>query len=122
MPTVWYVAWIIMCFQGDCTKFESAPYKENISADFCQQMLVYTFQNTVGPYYDERIDFEITNPNDIKIKAAGCDTTQRTPEDDDGKTWRIGPEEAIEPRDYQLHRDEKQRDIRSQQEKEQQIE
>mgnify|MGYP001239788151 CR=1 FL=1 len=56
MPTVWYVAWIIMCFQGDCTKFESAPYKKNISADFCQQMLVYTFQNTVGPYYDERID------------------------------------------------------------------
>ena len=39
----------------------------------------------------------------------------RSPEDDDGKTWRIGPEEDIEPRDYQLHRDEKQNDIRSQQ-------
>ena len=122
MPEVFYVATLVMCLHGDCTKFESAPYKENISADFCQQMLVYTFQNTVGPYYDKRIDFETTDPNDIKIKAAGCDTTQRTPEDDDGKTWRIGPEEDIEPRDYQLHRDEKQNDIRSQQEREHEIE
>lgn len=95
MPTIWYVAWIMMCFQGDCVKFESAPYYKNVSHEFCQQMLHYTFVNQVGPYYDERIDFDNSVPEDIMIQSAGCDTTQRRPEDDDGKTWRIGPSDPV---------------------------
>ena len=89
MPEVFKVAMLLVCFHGDCTRFESAPYSRDLSADFCQKMLVYTFQNQVGPYYDKIIDFEKDKPEDIKIKFAGCDTTQRRPDTDND--WRIIP-------------------------------
>jgi len=89
MPELFQVAMLVVCLHGDCTKFESAPYQKNISADFCQQMLVYTFQTQVGPYYDKILDFEKDNPEDVKITYAGCDTTQRRPDTDND--WRIQP-------------------------------
>lgn len=89
MPEVFKVAMLIVCFHNECTTFESAPYSRDLSADFCQKMLVYTFQNQVGPYYDKIIDFEKDKPEDIKIKFAGCDTTQRRPDTDND--WRIIP-------------------------------
>ena len=91
MQTIWYVAWLVVCLNGDCTRFESVPYYKNISPVACEAQLRYVFTSTVGPYYDERIDFENTSPEDIKIIAAGCDTTDRRPEDEDGRTWRIVP-------------------------------
>ena len=89
MPVIYYVATIVMCFHGVCTQFESAPYSKNVSADNCQNMLVYTFQTQVGPYYDKIIDFEKDSPEDITIQYAGCDTTKRTPETDND--WKITP-------------------------------
>jgi len=50
-------------------------------------MLTWMFVNSVGPYYDERIDFDTTNPDDMKIQEAGCEFTEREPED--GDDWRI---------------------------------
>ena len=89
MPEIFQVAMLVVCLHGDCPKFESAPYQKNISADFCQQMLVYTFQTQVGPYYDKILDFEKDSPEDIEITYAGCDTTQRRPDTDND--WRIQP-------------------------------
>lgn len=91
MPTVFYVAWLVVCLSGDCTRFESVPYYKNVSARACESMLRHTFTGLVGPHYDNIIDFENTSPDDIVIQAAGCDTTDRRPEDDDGKEWRIVP-------------------------------
>ena len=90
MPEIFYVAMLIVCFNGDCTRFESAPYSKNIGVEQCQKMLKYTFQTQVGPYYDKIIDFEKDNPEDIKITYAGCDTTQRRPADDND--WNIVPD------------------------------
>ena len=94
MPVIYYVATIVMCFHGVCTQFESVPYAKNVSADNCQKMLVYTFQTQVGPYYDKIIDFDKDSPEDITIQYAGCDTTQRTPED--SNEWKITPDVAPE--------------------------
>jgi hypothetical protein len=55
MPDIFYVAMLIVCFHGDCTRF----------------------------------DFEKDKPEDIKITYAGCDTTQRRPEDNN---WKIIPD------------------------------
>ena len=90
MPTIFYVAILVVCFQGDCVQFESAPYKKDISSEFCQKMLTYTFQTQVGPYFDEIIDFEQSVPEDLIIQHAGCDVTDRTPET--YKEWRITPD------------------------------
>ena len=109
MPEIFYVAMLVVCLHGECTTFESAPYSKNISADQCQRMLIYTFQTQVGPYYDKIIDFEKDNPEDIKIKYAGCDTTKRNPEDDND--WRITPN--VDP---ELHSPD-QNDLKWQQEK-----
>jgi len=98
MPELFYVATLVMCLHGDCTKFESVPYSRNIGAEFCQKMLTYTFQTQVGPHYDKIIDFEKDNPEDVKITYAGCDTTQRRPDDFDGKDWRL--EQKIDPAPY----------------------
>ena len=57
MPEVFKVAMLLVCFQGDCTQFESAPYSRDLSQEFCRKMLVHTFQTQVGPYYDKIIDF-----------------------------------------------------------------
>ena len=89
MPTIYFVASILMCFHGDCTKFESAPYSKNISMEYCQKMLLYTFQTQVGPYYDKIIDFEKDSPEDLRIVYSGCDKTGRTPED--SNDWKIIP-------------------------------
>ena len=89
MPEIFYVAMLIVCFHGDCTRFESAPYSKNIGVEECQKMLKYTFQTQVGPHYDAIIDFEKDKPEDIKITYAGCDTTQRRPDDND---WKIIPD------------------------------
>ena len=86
MPELFQVAMLIVCLHGDCTKFESAPYQKNISADFCQQMLVYTFQTQVGPYYDNIIDFDKDKPEDIEIVDGKCDTTDRR-----DNLWKITP-------------------------------
>ena len=90
MPDIFYVAMLIVCFHGDCTRFESDPYVKNIGIEQYQKMLKYTFQTQVGPYYDELIDFEKDQPEDIRIEYAGCDTTQRRPED--SNEWRIIPD------------------------------
>ena len=90
MPDIFYVAMLIVCFHGDCTRFESAPYSKNIGVEECQKMLKYTFQTQVGPYYDNIIDFEKDKPEDVKITYAGCDTTQRRPED--SNDWKIIPD------------------------------
>jgi hypothetical protein len=113
MPEIFHVAMLLICFQGECTTFESAPYSKNISADNCQQMLVYTFKTQVGPYYDKIIDFEKDNPEDIKIVYAGCDTTNRNPKDDND--WRITPN--VDP---ELHRPD-QNDLKWQQQKGQEL-
>ena len=89
-PLVYYVATIVMCFHGVCTQFESVPYAKNVSADNCQRMLLYTFQTQAGPYFDKIIDFDKDKPEDLTIQYAGCDTTQRTPED--SNEWRITPD------------------------------
>ena len=90
MPEIFYVAMLIVCFQVDCTRFESAPYSKNIGVEQCQKMLRYTFQTQVGPYYDEIIDFEQSVPEDLIIQYAGCDTTERRPETDND--WKIIPD------------------------------
>ena len=89
MPVIYFVASILMCFHGDCTKFESAPYSKNLSMEHCQKMLLYTFQTQVGPYYDKIIDFEKDKPEDLQIIYSGCDKTGRTPED--SNDWKIIP-------------------------------
>lgn len=89
MPEVFKVAMLLVCFHGDCTRFESAPYSRDLSQEFCRKMLVHTFQTQVGPYYDKIIDFEKDSPEDIKITYAGCDITQRRPDTDND--WRITP-------------------------------
>ena len=91
MDTVFQVAFIIMCWQGDCTRFESTPYPMTGDLKHCEGMLRHVFTNTVGPYYDERIDFEKDSPDDLIIEDAGCEHTNRTPEDIDGREWRIKP-------------------------------
>jgi hypothetical protein len=53
-------------------------------------MLLYTFQTQAGPYFDKIIDFDKDKPEDLTIQYAGCDTTQRTPED--SNEWRITPD------------------------------
>ena len=90
MPTIFYAAIMVVCFQGDCTKFESTPYKKDISADFCQKMLTHMFQTQVGPYFDDIIDIEQSTPEDLTIQYAGCDVTDRNPED--GSDWNISPD------------------------------
>ena len=90
MPEIFYVAMLIVCFHGECTQFESAPYKKNISYEHCQKMLSYTFQTQVGPYYDKIIDFEKDKPEVVKITYAGCDVTDRRPED--SNEWKITPD------------------------------
>ena len=90
MPLVYYVATLVMCLHGVCTQFESVPYAKNVSADNCQRMLLYTFQTQAGPYFDKIIDFDKDKPEDLTIQYAGCDTTQRTPED--SNEWRITPD------------------------------
>jgi hypothetical protein len=90
MPTIFYVATLLVCFHGECTRFESAPYSKNIGVAQCEKMLRYTFQTQVGPYYDNIINFEKDKPEDIEIVYAGCDTTKRNPENDND--WKIVPE------------------------------
>jgi hypothetical protein len=50
-------------------------------------MLRWSFQTQAGPYYDERINFDVDRPEDIKVVYAGCDKTKRTSED--SNEWRI---------------------------------
>jgi hypothetical protein len=90
VPEIFYAAILIVCFHGDCTRFESVPYSKNIGYEYCQKMLRYTFQTQVGPYYDKIIDFEQSVPEDLIIQYAGCDTTQRRPETDND--WKIIPD------------------------------
>ena len=90
MPVIYFVASILMCFHGECTKFESAPYSKDLSMEHCQKMLMYTFQTQVGPYYDKIIDFEKDSPEDIRMIYSGCDKTSRTPED--SNDWKITPD------------------------------
>ena len=89
MPEIFHVAMILMCLHGECTTFESAPYAKNISLEQCQNMLRYTFETQAGPYYDKIIDFDVDKPEDVKIVYAGCDKTNRIPEEDND--WRITP-------------------------------
>jgi hypothetical protein len=82
MLEIFYVAIILVCFRGDCTSFESAPYSEDLTQ--------------AGPYYDERIDFERDKPEDIEIMYSGCDRTKRNSKD--SNEWRIT--EGIDPKLY----------------------
>ena len=90
MPVVYFVAIIIGCFHGECTRFESAPYSKDISMEFCQKMLHHTFVQQFGPYYDNIINFEKDKPEDLSIIYAGCDKTNRTPDIDN--EWKIIPD------------------------------
>ena len=113
MPEIFYVAKLLICFKGECTTFESAPYSKDLSEANCQTMIQYTFQVKAGPYYDNLIDFEKDKPEDIKIVYAGCDTTNRNPKDDND--WRITPN--VNP---ELHRPD-QNDLKWQQQKGQEL-
>lgn len=31
MPEIFHVAMLLICFQGECTTFESAPYSKDLS-------------------------------------------------------------------------------------------
>jgi len=86
MSEIFYVAMLLICFKGECTTFESAPYSKDLSEANCQTMIQYTFQVKAGPYYDNLIDFEKDKPEDIKIVYAGCDITDRKDND-----WKITP-------------------------------
>jgi len=119
MPTIFQVAFIVMCWQGDCTRFESVPYAKNQSTQHCEKMLRWMFEATVGPYYDDKIDFEKTNPDDMKIQEAGCEPTKRVPEDVDGLEWRIEPK-YISPQNENFLQD--QNDLKWQQQQENNIE
>ena len=96
MSEIFYVAIMIICFHGDCTSFESAPYSEDLNQEQCQNILRWTFQTQAGPYYDERIDFERDKPEDIEIKYSGCDRTKRNSKD--SNEWRIT--EGVNPKLY----------------------
>ena len=89
MDTVFQVAFIVMCWQGDCTRFESSPYPMTSDIKHCEQVLRQVFTNSVGPYYDDKIDFETTSPEDLRIQDAGCEHTMRVPEE--GTEWKIKP-------------------------------
>ena len=115
MPEVFYVATLVMCLHGECTKFESAPYSRDISIQNCAKIIEYVFQTQAGPHYVNIIDFSKDKPEDIKIQYAGCDTTQRRPEDIDGKEWRL--EKDIDPTPYTNNPN----DLRWQQEQEKNI-
>ena len=112
MPTIVYVASILVCFHGECTRFESAPYSKDVSAVSCTQMLQYTFQTQVGPHYDELINFDVDKPEDVKIIYSGCDKTKRTPET--SNEWYL--EHNVDPTPYM-----NQNDLRWQQEQEQHV-
>ena len=83
---IFHVAMLLICFHGECTTFESAPYSKDLSLENCERMLSYTFQTQVGPYYDAKIDFNKDSPEDIKIVDGGCDVTDRR-----DKLWKITP-------------------------------
>ena len=83
---IFHLALLLICFHGECTTFESAPYSKDLSLENCERMLSYTFQTKVGPYYDDIIDFDKDKPEDIKIVYGGCDPTTRTDND-----WKITP-------------------------------
>jgi len=74
MLELFHVATLLICFHGECTTFESAPYSKDLSLENCERMLSYTFQTQVGPYYD------------AKIVDGGCDVTDRR-----DKLWKIIP-------------------------------
>jgi hypothetical protein len=86
MPEIFHVAMLLICFQGECTTFESAPYSKDLSLENCERMLSYTFQTQVGPYYDNIIDFDKDKPEDIEIVDGGCDVTDRR-----DNLWKITP-------------------------------
>ena len=86
MLEIFHVAMLLICFNGECTTFESAPYSKDLSLENCERMLSYTFQTQVGPYYDAKIDFNKDSPEDIKIVDGGCDVTDRR-----DKLWKIIP-------------------------------
>ena len=46
MPEVFYVATLVMCLHGECTKFESAPYSRDISIQNCAKIIRKEFQYT----------------------------------------------------------------------------
>jgi len=83
---IFHVAMLLICFHGECTTFESAPYSKDLSLENCERMLSYTFQTQVGPYYDTIIDFDKDKPEDIKIVDGGCDVTDRR-----DNLWKITP-------------------------------
>ena len=86
MPEIFHVAILLICFRGECTTFESAPYSKDLSLENCERMLSYTFQTQVGPYYDNIIDFDKDKPEDIEIVDGGCDVTDRR-----DNLWKITP-------------------------------
>ena len=73
METVYYIAVILVCFHGECTRFESAPYSRDIGIINCTKQLEHVFVNQVGPFYDKIIDFTVDTPEDINITYASCD-------------------------------------------------
>ena len=117
MQTVFQVAFIVMCWQGECTRFESTPYAMNQSLTHCEKMLRHVFTNTVGPYYDDKIDFDNSSPDDLTIKDAGCEHTTREPEEDG--EWRIERDEWISPQNDKFLQD--QNDLKWQQQQERNI-
>ena len=86
MLEIFHVAILLICFRGECTTFESAPYSKDLSLENCERMLSYTFQTQVGPYYDNIIDFDKDKPEDIEIVDGKCDTTDRR-----DNLWKITP-------------------------------
>ena len=93
MTTIYYVAAMLVCFHGECTRFESEPYSKDISVLNCTQRLQNIFQNQVGPYYDKIINFDVDKPEDIQITYAGCDKADELPGNPD--SWHLENDEQF---------------------------
>ena len=94
MLELFHVAILLICFNGECTRFESAPYSKDLSSENCERMLSLTFKTKVGPYYDDLLDFNIDKPEDIKIVYGSCDPTTRQDTE-----WRIIPD--VDPEQHE---------------------
>ena len=67
---------MVICFHGECTRFESVPYSYSGKYDYCMTMLERVFITQVGPHYDNIINFDVDSPEDLIITHSGCDIAE----------------------------------------------
>jgi|TARA_R110002020_G_scaffold59967_2_gene162987 uncharacterized protein (DUF2235 family) len=76
MDTIYYIATLMVCFNGECNNFSSTPYSNDTGIVNCTHMLERVFKTQVGPYYDNIINFDVDKPEDIKIIYSSCDVSK----------------------------------------------